>query len=147
MYGESHDLAENAIRRPAQAYGLAATRNLLMLILHNAALDAAGRLRRGTKQWDKDQAVADAKEAKRWLLADDEHAPGIFVGRYEKVVQGASCRWILRELGVDPDLAQEQMRRLGFSELCNRLTIATRGIRRGPETAPRKYAQEASESP
>lgn len=147
MYGESHDLAENAIRRPAQPYGMQATKNLLMLILHNAAQDASGRLKNGTRGSDLAQATLDAKEARRWLLADDEHPPAIFVGNYEKVVQGASCRWILRELGIDPDLAQQQMRRLGFSELCNRLTIATRGIRRGPESAPRKYAQEASDSP
>lgn len=160
MY-DGHDLTDEPIRRYAQPDGLRTLRNLMLLILHNAAQDAAGRLNNGKHGTERAASKQDARDARLWLLSDDEHEPAVIwsskqhivrdeQGRWlirERIIQGASCRWILRELGADPDVVQEQIRRLGWDELCNRLTNVTRSIRRNPESAPRKRPLDARTGP
>jgi hypothetical protein len=73
-------------------------------------------------------------EARRWLMSDAEHGPA--VDRFG-IVQGASFRWICRMLDVHPDLAQQQIRSMGWVEYCDRMTEVTRSVRRGPETRER----------
>ncbi len=131
--GNVHDWDEGPEPVASVVPGYDQLKNLLILIAHNAAQDAAGRMRSASNRASarSERRIAMA-EARRWLLSDDDHGPGVFVGRFERVTQGASFRWICRMLDIDPDVAQAEIRTIGWDTFCDRMTIATRSSRRGP---------------
>lgn len=132
MAGNVHDWDDPDIHR-AEPRGHAELKGLLLLIAHNAAQDACGRgVRLGRNSASRHEAIK--AEARRWLMSDAEHGPA--VDRFG-LVQGASFRWICRMLDVHPDLAQQQIRSMGWVEYCDRMTEVTRSVRRGPETRDR----------
>lgn len=103
-------------------------------LLMRAIQEAAGSVIDKKDDADKDalSRAQMASDAKKWLLSDDDHAPEVGVrgmirneeGKLQRATwlcRGASCRWVLEILDIDPDLAQSAFRRMTWRQIADKV--------------------------
>ncbi len=102
-------------------------------LLMRAIQEAAGSVVNKYEDGDELSRAQMAEAARKWLLSRDSHPPEIGGRRMVKdeetgrrrnatwLRRGASCRWILEVLDIDPDAAQAAFLRSGWRTVADKV--------------------------